>query len=236
MSLSKVKDISKIAVAYDKSDKKKIYYHETPGATQLVSEQCTFVPYHYGDQLVYVTGRRGSGKSFYANEYMKSYVKSTKNRVFLISRIEEDPSIQLPKRGMRIPINKLDEIDISDLSESLVVFDDIEDSRLTPRERVIIFGFLKDVMENSRHYNISALITSHMISNYAKTRTILSEMSSLVIFPQYSNKYQIQRVLRTYLGFNRKEINDILNKKSRWVQINLMPPKFILNQSDITLI
>lgn len=234
MSISKVKKGSEYAIAYDSKDKKKIYYHKETGATKLVSNG-DFKPYWYGDALIYVVGRRGSGKSTYANEYIKSYIKATDNRVFLISRLEEDPSIQLPERAMRIPLEELENIELSDMSDSLMVFDDIEDSRLTPEQRNIILGLVKDVMENSRHFNISALITSHIATNYAKTRTILNEMSAFVIFPQYSNKYQIERVLKTYVGFKTKEIQEILNKQSRWIHINLMPPKFILSQSEVVL-
>lgn len=235
MSFSKIKDKKSVIVALDKTDKHKIYYHTTSGVRTLISPEGKFEPYHHGDQLIYIVGRRGCGKSTYCNMYLHNYIKATKNRVFLISRLEEDPSIELPERGMRVPLDEIENIDMEDFANSLVIFDDIEDSRLTKEQHATILGLVKDIMENSRHFNISALITSHIATNYARTRTILNECSAVVVFPQYSNRYQIERMLKTYFGLKQSEINELFLRNTRWIQLTTLQPKYILTAHEITL-
>lgn len=232
MSLSKLK--SKIPIAKDKDDKSLVYYHPEKGIAHLISQK-GYLPYHHGDSVGYVVGRRGCGKTTFCNLYMKSYVKATKGRVFLISRLEEDPSIDLPERSMRISPDDISEIDMPDLENSLVIIDDITDAKLTKLQQNDLYNFVLDIIENSRHHNISCLITSHLPTNYAKTRAILNECSFVTIFPQYSNRYQIERMLKTYFGFKQREVNEFFSKPSRWIQISTTMPKYILTENEVYL-
>lgn len=232
MSLSKAKSSSGIPIAIDTGDGKLIYYGTT--GSQRLEAVGLFKPFFWGDSVVYVSGRRGSGKSYYCNDYIKYYVEATGNKVFLISRFDEDPSINLPERAMRIPITDLPEIEVSDLHHSLIVFDDIESASLTKKEKTLLNAFIVDTIENSRKSQISTVITSHLTSNYAKTRSVLYESSSLVFFPDFSNKVQIERALNYYLGISQEIVQKVLSiTNSRWVQVNVIKPKFILTEKEI---
>jgi hypothetical protein len=220
-------------VAIEKKNNQLIYYKKNENHSRLET-QTEYEPWFFGDALVYVCGRRGSGKSTYCNIYIKNYVEATDGRVFLISRFEVDPSINLPERGMFIPIAQIENISMEDMKDSLIVFDDIHSAQLTPQQTKKLHSFILDVMENSRHFNLSSLITSHMITNYSKTRAILNECSAIVIFPAFSNNYQIERALKVYFGLTNEQISKIMNvKNSRWVQVQTVQPKFILSQKEI---
>lgn len=234
MSLSKIK--SKTPVAIDLTDKSLVYYHEAHAAatTKMTSEK-GFVPYHYDDTVGYITGRRKAGKSTFCSLYAKSYVKATKGKVFLISRLEDDPSMKLPKRSMQIPLDQIDMIEMEDLSNSLVIVDDIASNQLNKDQRELLFNLVTDLIENSRHYNISVLVTSHLATNYSKTRSILNEASFITVFPHYSNAYQTNRVLHTYFGLSNSQINEIYNKDTRWVMVTSIEPKMIITQHEIYL-
>lgn len=227
------KNKSDYPIAYDDGDNKLVYYDPKRGEPHLTATGL-FRPWYWGDACIYICGRRGSGKSTYCNEYIKSYVTATDGKVFFVSRFQDDPSITLPERSMRLDILDLVNLELQDLSNSLIVFDDIHSSSYSRQEILFLQKFILDVIQNSRHFNLSCLITSHMISNYQKTRDILAELSALVIFPQHSTGYQIERALRVYLGLNKQQIKSIFSlENTRWVHIQVIGPKFILTQKEV---
>ena len=232
MSFSKNKIDKSLPIAIDKDDDQLIYYNNTTGTEKVISKK-GFEPFYYGDAVVYVSGRRGAGKSTFCNIYIHNYVKATDGRVFLISRLKEDESIKLPERGMRIPINEISQITMDDLKDSLIVFDDINDANLNKYETAILNKFIIDVIENSRHYNLSVIITSHMMANFKQTRPFLYESSAVVIYPQWSNLAQIEKVMRSYYSMSTTQIKDIFNSPSRWVYVNTITPKYIMTQHEI---
>jgi len=236
-------DRNLIPIAYDSDDRKLVYYCNNATintkdggvihCSKNISSKNGFFPWYNGDAVIYVSARRGAGKSTFCSNYLQVYNFVTGDRVFLISRLADDTSIKLPKEGMRIPISKLRDITLEDLSDSLLVFDDIEDAKMEKNDRLYLYNFIIDAIENSRHFNISILITSHMISNYSKTRPFLYESNAIVVFPKYSNASQIAKALSSYYSFNKKQIEKVFNSDSRWVTIHTVGVKAIISQNEI---
>lgn len=232
MSLSKKRLRKSIPICIDKDDGEIVYYTESKNTDRMESKK-GFEPYHYGDSVIYVSARRGAGKSTFCNMYIHNYVKATDGRVFLISRLRSDPSIKLPERGMRIPIKDLYLVEMRDMKDSLVVFDDISDAKLTKKEATYLNMFIIDIIENSRHFNVSVIITSHMMADYQKTRPYLYESSAVVIYPQFSNLSQIEKVMKNYYSLSDRQIDEIFNCVSRWVYISTIAPKYVLSQNEV---
>lgn len=221
-------------IAFDTGDEQLVFFSKDGKGEKRIKAKGDFEPWVFGDALVYVAGKRGSGKSTFANLYIKSYTEATDGKVFLISRFEEDPSIKLPVRGLHIPIEDIDNIEIEDLSHSLVVFDDIANAQLTRKQVQQLHKFIHDVLENSRHYDTKVLITSHQVCDYSRTRAVLNECSAIVVYPQFANRYQIEQALRVYFSMKKPQIEEIMNvTDSRWVYINTVEPRFIMTQKEI---
>ena len=200
----------------------------------LTPAEGEFKPYHFGDRLVYITGRRGCGKSTYVSMYMKGFRQASDRRIFFISRLAEDDSIQLPSRSMRMNITEIEGTRVEDFQNSLMVFDDIHSASLTPKQQSFIQAFIIDALENSRHYQISLLVTSHLITNYSKTRAILNELSDLVVYPGYSNAKQIEYALTTYLGLGKPEVARVMRNTDRWVMVHpIGDHKFVLSSHHL---
>lgn len=238
MSLTKEKTKGSIPIAVDKDDSQVIYFKDKVSEVHDVNNPLKsnrgFLPYHFGDKVIYVCGRRNSGKSTFANSYIDAYVKATDNKIFMVSRFEDDPSIDLPERSLRLSIQDLQEIELQDLKNSLIVFDDIHSASYSKQDVAYLQNFIIDIIENSRHYNISTLITSHQVSNYQKTRAILHELSNFVIFPEYSNTHQNEYVLKNYFGLKKDMLDRVMNiKGSRWVMIQSIKPKFIMSEHEL---
>ncbi len=237
MSLSYTKSHNK--VAYDKDCNEYIYFHNEKG-NEIINGN--FEPiFPSGDNVIYITARRNAGKSTMVNYFIKDYLKNNKkNNVYLISKLINDDSIQDLKRLIRIPMNDLLEeintIGLDYFRDSIVCFDDISDSKISNDLQIKFNKFIVEMIENSRHYNINIILTSHIACDNYKTRNILNEMNSLVIFPKYSNFASNERLLKNYIGFSKNQIEDIKNiKNSRWVFLRTIGIKYILTEKQIKL-
>ena len=181
---------------------------------------------------LYVSGPQGSGKSTYISNFIKEYNKAyPKNPVFIFSRKDEDKAFdKLKPRPIRIMIDEemLEEpINLDELKNSLVIFDDI-DTIMDKDLNKEIHRLRDDVLECGRSYGISICSSSHQTTNWSKTRNTLLESNSKTIFPKSGAQYSYTRLLKEYNGLNPTQIKKILNLPSRWVTILCNYPTTVL--------
>lgn len=181
-----------------------------------------------------IAGMAGSGKSTYVSKLVKNFQKMHHGcKIFLFSRIDDDPAFE-GINFKRIPLTDdlIDNpLDIKEVVEnSLIVFDDID--TLQGKLLDSVYNFIMQLLELGRHKNVKVLITSHLIIGHAKklARTILNELQSLTIFPQSGSVQQITHALKTYFGFNNKQIEKVLSYESRWVTIIKKYPSIVISE------
>lgn len=201
------------------------------GETEIVVEDGVLVPFasHKERDVGYVAGPSGVGKSTYCCQYIYNYKKLyPSNNVYVFSRLELDKTMKV-LGCIGIPINnELDKLDaIRDLRDCLCIFDDIDtipDKKLKEKVHAISM----DILETGRHNDIYILITSHLINGNDKKicRTNLNESKMITIFPKGGNARAIRYMLREYVGLDKKQIEEILKLKSRWVTIYKHYPQF----------
>lgn len=206
------------------------------------SEHLEPMPNVDGRDVIYIAGPSGSGKSTYASEYMTNFKKIfPQANIFVFSRVTQDEKIDklLPYR-IAIDTNLINNpIDIfAELQEGdLVLFDDcdtIQDKKI----RDAVSKVQNDILETGRHKNIYILVTSHLINGNDRknTRTILNEAHSITIFPKSGSKYQIEYMLKNYIGLSKKQITDILQIDSRWITIGKSYPQYVMWRRGVCLI
>lgn len=208
----------------------------------------SFIPVLDSDtrSITYICGASGSGKSTLANSIIENFnIMFPDSNIYIFSRLKTDPAFnKLEKIIIRIPIDESlvdDPIDvINDIEEwSLVLFDDID--TISDKKIMDALNNIKSqILEIGRHKNIYCIVTSHLISgsNRAATRTMMNEMTNLVIFPKGGGSvYQQRYTLKNYLGFNNKEVDKIINADdTRWVLICKNYPQYILTQKICYLV
>lgn len=205
---------------------------------EITSVNKFFPVFFLQDTSLLVSGKRGCGKSTFCAEAIRQYHKMyPKNKIIVVSRLTEDDSMQGLEKTLRIHPNDLTEqLKLEDLKDTLIVFDDVCDSDMSKKERDKLQTFIKDCIENSRHYHNRVIITSHMAADGWGTRPLLNEASHIVFFPAYSTQHQIDYVLDKYVGMNasqRKQITKITN--SRWCCVSTSFPKFVCSEHNIYL-
>src|SRR5690606_15597506 len=103
--------------------------------------------------------------------------------------------------------------------DTCCLFDDID--VLEPISlRKEIYSLRDKILQIGRHNRVSLCCTSHLISDYAKTRIVLAESQFITIFPRSGSGYHIARLCKNYLGMNKDQIKRIMNLPSRWVTLH----------------
>lgn len=188
--------------------------------------------------IYYIAGAEGSGKSYFASLYIKEFKKIFPKRPFIIfSKIEDDKALNNLK-PIRIKLDEElinDPINVEELYNSLVLFDDID----TINNKKILNNLqnLKDsILEIGRHHNIYILTTAHNMTNNKSTKMSLLESSNVVFFPNMGDKFHINRFLKEYVGLDKEQINKIYSLPSRWVLIYKRAPNYIMYEKGIYLL
>jgi len=175
--------------------------------------------------IIYITGRSGSGKSYFIKDYVNNYYKvvNKKRPIYCFSALSEDKTIDQIKGLRRIKLDDEflndDEITINDFAKSCVIFDDTDVIKSKPiLEKVN--QLMNQMLETGRHHEITCLITKHTPTNGRDTKLILSEAHQFIIFPNGLGNKSLKYLLDNYLGLDRTQVKKIKKQKSRWVCIN----------------
>lgn len=195
--------------------------------------------------IVYICGASGSGKSTLARILVDNFHATFPDaQIYMFSRLSSDVAfddLEKKKVLIRIPIdNDLinSSIDVVNDIEygSMVIFDDID--TISDKKMMGVLNNIKlQILEIGRHKKIYCIVTSHLINTGDRTgtRTMMNEMSSLVIFPRGGGSvYQQRYCLKNYLGLSNDQVDEILNTSdSRWVLISKNYPQYILTQKKV---
>jgi adenylate kinase family enzyme len=170
-------------------------------------------------EKVLISGISGSGKSTFASQYIRNYLKQHRgNGFYIISSVDEDEVLDRldPER---LDVNEIaeDGISLDELEDSIVLFDDI--STIQPKSvRKVVEGMRNSLLECGRHSRTAVIAISHLITNHHESRITLNEAQSIVLFPR-SNARAIRRYLSEYQNYDKSLISRCLNLKSRWFMI-----------------
>ena len=235
MSLFNLKEGKKVAIIKGGKNNGKYIYLNDNGTDEIkISDgKLEVLPNNEIVEKIYISAPSGAGKSTWVGKWISKFKKSHReDPVILFSSVDEDKALD-KYDVIRVELDEdlLDEpLDPIELENSLCVFDDTD----TIRDKNIrnYLSSLRDhLLEVGRHYKIRLLITSHLLSNYAHTRRILNEATSVVVFPKAgTGTYHIKNFLRIYCGLDPKEIKKFINLPSRWVLISRGFPQYVIHE------
>jgi len=236
---STIKNNNNVPIAHDFN--KIIYLDENKQPNTIKTNyEFQLMPRVDGErELIYITGSSGCGKTTFIKNYCELYHKIyPKAPIYLFSEKLEDLSIDGLKFINRVVIdNNISEIaDIpleNYLPNTLLIFDDYDD--LQKQYLVPIQSLISRVLKLGRQYKISAMIVSHLINptkNREFNRNILLECQKIVFFKNdntYGNKYY----LKTYGGMDKKQIDNVLSKDTRYIIFNNRFPNYFITKHEI---
>ena len=251
-------DIYPIAVirSDDKKEHGKFLYVDanikSKGETKITlpfNSNLSLLPDVRGDKrnIWYIAGSSGSGKSYIAKGLAENYHKLYPDRmIFIISALDEDATLDSMKISKK-KIQRLDyrtfitdKPDINSVSDCMFIFDDVDN--IPPKEGGdAIHNLINDIAIMGRAHkagqgNISMMFLTHHITNYRKTKLILNEADWYVLYPQNTSTHQLYYLLRTYLGFDRKDIKTLKKIPSRWVAFHKNNPQMMVWDSGAKIL
>ena len=203
-----------------------------------IMQQMPYVDYKNGNnrQILYVSGASGSGKSYYAMNYIKEYIKKfPKNKVILFSSVSEDKKLDQFKNLIRVKLNEEfynKQLSIEDFKNTLVVYDDTE----TISNKMIaekLENIMNLILTTGRHTNTFVLITSHNTNAGHRTKLILIESHSVTLFLKNMGGRSLKYVLEISFGLDKQQIEKIKKLPSRWMTIIKTYPMTVLYESGI---
>jgi len=202
-----------------------------PRSFEVEDGQMSVVPPREGRAVQYIFGASGSGKSTWLSNYLAEWCHAHRNgKVYFVSRLSEDPAFEdLPVERIRVDEGLIDEpLTADEFPENcFVVFDDVDSIRPAALNDAVQ-GTLRDLLETGRHRGITVAVTSHLGSDYKRTRTILNECHGITFFPHGSSAQQVKYVLKTYGGLDNDQIKRVMKLPSRWIHLRKQYPPTIV--------
>lgn len=181
--------------------------------------------------VLYITGQSGSGKSYFAGQYINEYKKQyPKRKCYLFSSLSDDKSLDANKNINRVPLSDKflnTSFTIEDFKNTLLIFDDID----VIKNKVLknkLFGILENVLQTGRHQNTDVIYTSHVPCAGKDTKIILMEATSVTIFPKTLGARTIKYLLEQYFGLDKDQVKKLKKLKTRPVTIIKSYPNVIL--------
>lgn len=186
---------------------------------------------------ILISGSTLCGKSYFASMIVRSYKKQFKdNDVIVFSNLDSDPVLDKYK-PTRISLDEdlvEDPIELEELHDSLVIFDDIDS--LTNKEVRKAVNELRDqIFSTGRHKQIACITTSQVLLKGHESRQSITNANIIVLFPSAS-KHQVYAFLESYMHFDKPTIKKICSLKTRWVAIHRCSPLWCLSEKEFFFI
>lgn len=182
-------------------------------------------------EIIFITGPPKCGKSYWMNQYVSAYRQIIGTKVILFTMHDHDPTLN-EQNYIKVTLSDdlLNEpLELSDLTDSLVIFDDINSSKY-PKVTKYLLSLMDDIACNGRHHNINMIYINQECRAGIITKKILTMFTHLVIFPSSGESYQCQRLLKEYCGMSKQRIQRIMSLPSRSILFSRAKPQYI--QSD----
>ena len=192
--------------------------------------------------VLMICGASGSGKSYFAKNYINEYKKIyPKNKIYVFSNLSSDPSIDTIKNLQRVNVKDPefldDEIELDDIKNSLVLFDDVECISSKPIKNKI--NAIADMcLEVGRHSRTTVLFLVHTACNGASTKKILNECHSITLFLKTLGGKALHYLLSSYLSLDGGQIKKLkrMKKFGRALTITKTYPQVALTDKKVYIV
>ena len=189
---------------------------------------------------IMICGGAGSGKSYFACQYLKEYVKAyPKNPIYVLSNVNDDSSLAgVPLNYLKIGDNLVNEetvLSYKDFSNCCLYFDDIDSISNKNKWRDAIYDLLDGALECGRHQNITVILIQHVATNGHRSRKLLLESNYFVYFPHGAVRNTIY-ALESYFGVSKDQVKKIKQLRSRWALISRNFPTAVMTEKNVFLL
>lgn len=200
------------------------------------------LPVIYANQrnALFISGPSGSGKSTYAANFIKELQKLKKykkqNVYIFTGQVKDDPAFNGIKNLFKVLVDQPTLFDMTfDLFEDcIVIFDDYEAIN-NPAVKRHILNLQKQLLQLGRKQNTTVLTINHETQNHHDTKVVITESETYVLFPGFGFP-RVEKFLKAYMGFGKKEIQEIKELETRALTVRKVVPLFWISDYKVKLI
>jgi hypothetical protein len=188
-------------------------------------------------EVWYIAGQSGSGKSYIAKTLANYYHKMYPERgVYLVSKLEKDETLDALPFLKRLSIKSFidDYPALEEFKDCMTIFDDFD--TLTGEAQKVVEKIIDDLAIQGRHTNTTMLVLSHFLSNYKKTRLILSEATHIVVYPMSTSAKALKNLIVNYVGADEEDLARHRRLGSRWICYKKGFPMFAITMKTAELL
>lgn len=198
-------------------------------------------------QSSYISGKSGSGKSFFIRDYIRNmhklYPATKKQKIYLFTgsrTAAEDNVYKKFKNLCVILINEVNpqelaEVTHEEFSDCTVIFDDwevIDDKYVAD----FIQRLIRALLNYTRKQNVTLLFTTHKHKQGHRTADIIFDCDQYVLFPKFGIE-GILKFLETYADISSKSMKErIKNLRTRTLVVRNVAPNVLISDTDIFLL
>ena len=199
------------------------------------------IPYMLKGQrtAVYVVGASGSGKSTFIANMLATMPKKKKRYLFSVQEAM-DPAFPKSVKKVKYAKELATFLTLSpeELKDSICIFDD-HDTSTDKDVNKAAAALLHSLLENGRKLNIDLFVVSHNPRDFNRTRTMILECDTFVLFPQ-TNRTAVTKFLREYFEDDKdflatvKAVND--GGRFSFVTLHKNVPRYMLTTHSARLL
>lgn len=207
---------------------------------EIVSNEGEYNIYPKRDDILYLIGATGSGKSTsirkYLLEYMKLYPEVKK--IFLFTDIETPDKVF---EGLPITKIKLDAqiyqnpIKPEELKNSVVIFDDVDSIQDKKIKNAIVELKGSCMKQGVSKEGITCIVTNHDACEGASTKHAITNARYIFIYPN-GGTVGLEYLLKKKIGFSKEEYKKIASLRSRVVIIHKRAPFYVVHSNGVFLL
>jgi len=232
---------------------KAVYYREEAPSNEIITSikldnpdlEFESVPIIIKNQrnCLYISGASGSGKSYYAASYINKLQKLKdfkKQPVYFISfNVSDDPAYSDIKNFTKLDITNpenwgdLYDLDYSEFTDCIVVFDDWESSPKLIMEK--LSHLQRQLLQLSRKANVTMINILHETQNFLESKYVITESTSYILFPKM-NMNRSLKFLKSCMFFDQEQLDRFKKLEGRAVYINKIFPQFVLSKKELYLL
>jgi predicted AAA+ superfamily ATPase len=207
-----------------------------------------FFPSRRGKQkqndTIVIVGRKGSGKTSVLLYLIKLYIKFTPDaKVIIFTQVPDNFEKLKEKYEDEVGIVNISEMindedngksymfpDISELADSLVVFDDTENIPVKSINQQMT-KFINLCFQNGRNYNLTVILVLHHLNTGRERTQLIKEADSIIMFPGNMDNNLLKTLINHY-GFSKEAAIDLFRLPEKFIFLRNTEPSYLFGSTS----
>jgi len=198
------------------------------------------------NDTIVIVGRKGSGKTSVLLYLIKLYLKFIHDQpmVYIFTQVPDNFEKLKSKYEDEVAIVNVSDLlndeefdgkkyifpDLSEISDSLVVFDDTENIPVRSINQQMT-KFINLCFQNGRNYNLTVILVLHHLNTGKERSQLIKEADSIIMFPGNMDNNLLKTLINHY-GFSKDAAIDLFRLPEKFIFLRNTEPSYIFGSTS----